>query len=83
MNGRLFAVCSVLLVTACLLASLPPLAYAKTQLMPDFDFDAYNHDEVEAEHEAEEVTAAEETTPAVSSSANTNATASTDEVDKW
>lgn len=35
MNGRLFAACSVLLVTACLLASLPPPAYAKTQLMPE------------------------------------------------
>jgi ketosteroid isomerase-like protein len=33
MNTRFFAVCSLLLVTACLLASLPPTAYAKTQLM--------------------------------------------------
>jgi hypothetical protein len=57
--------------------------HVKTQLMPDFDFDAYNHDEVEAEHETEEVAAAEETTPAVSSSTSTGATASTDEVDKW
>src|SRR5512141_1442367 len=40
--------------------------YVKTQLMPDFDFDAYNHDDVEVEHEpgditVEEVTATEET----------------------
>jgi hypothetical protein len=56
--------------------------HVKTQLMPDFDFDAYNHDDVEAEHEAEEVTAAEET-PAISASTNTNATAASDEVDKW
>jgi hypothetical protein len=28
--------------------------YVKTQLMPDFDFDAYNHDEVENEQFAEE-----------------------------
>lgn len=56
--------------------------HVKTQLMPDFDFDAYNHEEVEGEHEAEEITAAEET-PVVSSTASTSATASTDEVDKW
>jgi hypothetical protein len=56
--------------------------HVKTQLMPDFDFDAYNHEEVEGEHEAEEITAAEET-PVVSSAASTSATASTDEVDKW
>ena len=29
--------------------------YVKTELMPDFDFDAYNHDQVE--NESEEVTA--------------------------
>jgi len=58
--------------------------HVKTQLMPDFDFDAYNHDDVEVEHEAEGVTVtAVEETPAVSSTTNTNATASTDEVDKW
>jgi hypothetical protein len=63
--------------------------YVKTQLMPDFDFDAYNHDDVEVEHEAgdiivEEVTATEET-PVVSSTTTTatNATAASDEVDKW
>jgi hypothetical protein len=62
--------------------------YVKTQLMPDFDFDAYNHDDVEVEHEAgdiavEEVTATEET-PVISASTNTtNATAASDEVDKW
>lgn len=56
--------------------------HVKTQLMPDFDFDAYNHDEVESDHEVEEVTAAEET-PVVNSSASTSTTASSDEVDKW
>jgi hypothetical protein len=62
--------------------------YVKTQLMPDFDFDAYNHDDVEVEHEAgdiaiEEVTATEET-PVISASTNaTSATAASDEVDKW
>ncbi|MDP4265552.1 MAG: DUF3276 family protein [Bacteroidota bacterium] len=68
--------------------------YVKTELMPDFDFDAFNHDEVVAENdgEAERTTtaAAEEngSTPAPevevsstpSSVANTN---SSDEVDKW
>jgi hypothetical protein len=62
--------------------------HVKTQLMPDFDFDAYNHDEVEGEHEHETETEVEEVTATevpqiVSSSAPTNTTASTDEVDKW
>ena len=58
--------------------------HVKTQLMPDFDFDAYNHDDVDAEHEAEEITATEET-PVVSAASptSTNATATSDEVDKW
>src|SRR6187455_519229 len=29
--------------------------YVKTQLMPDFDFDAYNHDEVENEEGMEDL----------------------------
>src|SRR5215216_6954047 len=33
--------------------------YVKTELMPDFDFDAYNHDQVESE--AEDITAEVET----------------------
>ena len=59
--------------------------HVKTQLMPDFDFDAYNHDdvEVEQEHEAEEVTASEEPQTITSSTPTNTATASTDEVDKW
>src|SRR5215510_14574635 len=28
--------------------------YVKTELMPNFDFDAFNHDEVPVEHESEE-----------------------------
>lgn len=35
--------------------------YVKTELMPDFDFDAFNHDEVVGENEGGEV----ESTPAV------------------
>jgi hypothetical protein len=59
--------------------------HVKTQLMPDFDFDAYNHDDVDIEHEAEEVSAAEETTPVANTAAatNTSAAATSDEVDKW
>lgn len=50
--------------------------YVKTELMPDFDFDAYNHDEFIDESEVDEdVTASVE-----SSSANP---ASSEEVDKW
>jgi hypothetical protein len=55
--------------------------HVKTQLMPDFDFDAYNHEDVEAEHETEEVTTVE-TSPVTATSSN-NAPSSTDEVDKW
>ena len=55
--------------------------HVKTQLMPDFDFDAYNHDDVENEHEVEEVSAATDA-PVVNSSANTSS-ATSDEVDKW
>lgn len=62
--------------------------YVKTDLMPDFDFDAYNHDQVaEGEIEAEITTPAPSITtinassngiPTVASSAS-----SSDEVDKW
>lgn len=69
--------------------------YVKTDLMPDFDFDAFNHDEVEEGMEGEELTTrvdsiapaadvnatADETeTPQVST---TTTTASSEEVDKW
>jgi hypothetical protein len=69
--------------------------YVKTELMPDFDFDAFNHDEVVSENDGETertttTVAAEEngSAPAVevevsnepSSIANTN---TSDEVDKW
>ena len=51
--------------------------YVKTELMPDFDFDAYNHDEVaDVDGEIDEV--AEIETP-TSSSAST----ASDDVDKW
>lgn len=55
--------------------------HVKTQLMPDFDFDAYNHDEVEVESETEEVTA--EAAPTVNASSNASPTSGSEEVDKW
>jgi hypothetical protein len=59
--------------------------YVKTQLMPDFDFDAYNHDEVETE--TEEATAevtSEVSAPSVPQAAViANTQASSEEVDKW
>ena len=64
--------------------------HVKTELMPDFDFDAYNHDDIADEHEhdidevAETVTVE---TPAAAASTPTStpaaAASSQDEVDKW
>jgi hypothetical protein len=64
--------------------------YVKTDLMPDFDFDAFNHDQPVGENESEETPriaaiaespAAEVDEPVVPS-AVTN-TSATEEVDKW
>ena len=64
--------------------------YVKTELMPDFDFDASNHDQVVAE--GEEVNASPVATSAESNGNGTTASASTstpapadntEEVDKW
>jgi len=63
--------------------------YVKTELMPDFNFDAYNHDEVAAENDGEAVAVSEsrvEETVApveVAVSNTSTASASTEEVDKW
>jgi hypothetical protein len=69
--------------------------YVKTELMPDFDFDAFNHDDVEVGEEETEVTpvsvpGAAEVAAAQpissnghSESDNGTAPASTEEVDKW
>ena len=56
--------------------------HVKTQLMPDFDFDAYNHDEVEIDGEevAAEVKSHVLTEPQASS---VQASSSAEEVDKW
>ena len=60
--------------------------HVKTQLMPDFDFDAYNHDEIsETENEVgvDEVAAEVEEPVVTTTITTTNTTTSADEVDKW
>lgn len=71
--------------------------HVKTQLMPDFDFDAYNHDDNAEYHDQEEsetvetvpnasapVEPASEPTPApAASSFSADGTSSGEEVDKW
>jgi hypothetical protein len=61
--------------------------YVKTELMPDFDFDAFNHDDVEGEGEEMSVEVsevrAEATAPAVSVTPTPAPAASTEDVDKW
>lgn len=56
--------------------------YVKTELMPDFDFDAYNHDQAPAETTAAATTDA---TPEISNEAQATASenGTTEEVDKW
>jgi hypothetical protein len=67
--------------------------YVKTELMPDFDFDAFNHDQPVGENEGEETPAvaaisdapaivAEVPVVPIAASAVTN-TSATEEVDKW
>ena len=60
--------------------------HVKTQLMPDFDFDAYNHDEMEGDHEPEVETVGAEVempAPGDNHSHNHTPTSTTEEVDKW
>src|SRR4051812_37124249 len=70
--------------------------YVKTDLMPDFDFDAYNHDQPAVENDGEETTisspiaasptpvpiAAAPVTVSIVSS-NNGVSANEEEVDKW
>jgi hypothetical protein len=64
--------------------------YVKTDLMPDFDFDAYNHDQApDQETESEETSVPDVaiatpvgTVPIVPTSASSNPSAN-EEVDKW
>ena len=55
--------------------------YVKTQLMPDFDFDAYNHEEAETDGEdmSVEVNDVRAEVPAPAA----NVTSPADDVDKW
>jgi hypothetical protein len=68
--------------------------YVKTELMPNFDFDAFNHDEPVAEHDGEAVsttvaaTVEKETAPVVeaeapSTPASVANNTGSDDVDKW
>lgn len=61
--------------------------YVKTDLMPDFDFDAYNHDQLAEGEEGGETSAdissAVEDVPTPSSNGSSPSAAGTDEVDKW
>src|SRR5690349_15686568 len=64
--------------------------YVKTELMPNFDFDAYNHDQVSETAEVaevEDVAVAEAPVLAVNASASSNGAGSaadaSEEVDKW
>jgi hypothetical protein len=67
--------------------------YVKTELMPDFDFDAFNHDEVAADNEGGDTVestpspVAEKVSTPVAETVNTNVNVSnngaTEEVDKW
>jgi len=58
--------------------------YVKTELMPDFNFDAYNHDEVNVEQEQQqEVTAVASTPEEAPEPAENNNPTSQEEVDKW
>ncbi len=71
--------------------------YVKTDLMPDFDFDAYNHDQVEGgENEGEYISEPQEristpevetvsvaATPEIAVTAQASDTTGSEEVDKW
>jgi hypothetical protein len=59
--------------------------YVKTELMPDFNFDAYNHDEVPVEQDGVEVMTAETgSQPESPAAADADASSSEqEEVDKW
>ncbi len=68
--------------------------YVKTSLMPDFDFDAFNHEEAEGDHEdmgvevSEVVSSSNVEAPVAAATVATSpapatATASAEDVDKW
>ena len=62
--------------------------YVKTELMPDFDFDAFNHDTPEVEGNGEVADTSEAAQIVAKAEApvsenNTPSSSSSDEVDKW
>ncbi|PVD50857.1 DNA-binding protein [Terrimonas sp.] len=61
--------------------------HVKTELMPDFDFDAFNHDTPLGEHDevdVEEVNAeVSDSVPATEASAPAKSNSADEEVDKW
>jgi hypothetical protein len=61
--------------------------YVKTELMPDFDFDAYNHDtpapEIEGEESGSEVDVDVTVVPRVDGTSSASSASASDEVDKW
>jgi hypothetical protein len=61
--------------------------YVKTELMPDFDFDAFNHDTPEPEGNGEIADSSEAAAQVVAKSetpvSENNTPAPSDEVDKW
>ena len=61
--------------------------YVKTELMPDFNFDAYNHDEVPAEQETSEAVTETEVEVEVEAQSQPapaqNDASPQEEVDKW
>jgi hypothetical protein len=65
--------------------------YVKTELMPDFDFDAFNHDEVAGDNEGGETSSPVQQSSPVAENVVVNTTATADaenpssgeEVDKW
>ncbi|MBN8787797.1 MAG: DUF3276 family protein [Terrimonas sp.] len=61
--------------------------HVKTELMPDFDFDAFNHDTPLGEHDevdVEEVNAeVSDSVPAAEASAPAKSNSADEEVDKW
>ena len=63
--------------------------YVKTELMPDFDFDAYNHDTVPTEANSTEASgpeitdAAPEIAKEIPANTSSSDNGTTEEVDKW
>lgn len=57
--------------------------FVKTDLMPDFDFDAFNHDQLDSEIEEDVVAEVEVSASPAQVISSVTPSASTEEVDKW